>query len=87
MKRKIRRFISVETEQISFLINRASADFEICDRCEKENVMLEPEKIAQVTKIKQREIYRLIETGDLHFIERDDEKIFVCLESLIKKEV
>lgn len=84
MKRKIRQTVLIETEQISILFDRTKQDFMFCQKCEIESVMLPPEKIVEVTDFKIREIYRLIESERVHFIE--NEKVFVCLESLLNKE-
>jgi hypothetical protein len=85
MKRKIRQTVLIETEQISILFDRTKQDFMFCPKCEVESVMLLPEKIAEVTAFPIREIYRRIESGEVHFIEK--ETILVCLESLIKREI
>ncbi len=86
MKRSIRRLVKIEIEQtISFLFDRTSRDFIICDKCAGDaSFMFTPEKIAQAAEIDIREIYRQIEAGKVHYAER--EKIFVCLESLFNQE-
>jgi hypothetical protein len=84
MKRKIRQTVLIETEQISILFDRSKQDFMFCPKCEVESVMLLPEKIAELTNVSIREIYRRIESGEVHFIEK--ERILVCLESLLNQE-
>mgnify|MGYP001430134186 CR=1 FL=1 len=84
MKKIIRRVVAVENEQISILVSRASQDFIVCPQCEGEKLMFSPEKITEAANIQTREIFRLIEANEVHFIER--EKIFVCLESLLNQE-
>ena len=44
--------------------------------------MLKPERIAEAADIRTREIYRRIETGKVHFVERNSEDIFVCIQTL-----
>lgn len=84
MKKRIRQTVLIETEQISILFDRSKQDFKFCKQCKIKSVMLPPEKIAEVTSFAIREIYRLIESERVHFIE--NEKVFVCLESLLNQE-
>jgi len=84
MKRTIRQTLMVETEEISFLIDRSSNDYIMCPECGGESFMLRPEKLAEATQIPAREIYRLVESGSVHFLERDG--VFVCLTSLLGRE-
>lgn len=81
MKKRIRQTVLIETEQISIFFDRSKQEFMFCPKCEVESVMLLPEKIAELTNISIREIYRQIESGEVHFIEK--ETILVCLESLL----
>lgn len=80
MKKIIRRVVVVENELTSILVDRTSQDFAVCQKCEVESLMFPPERIAELTNISTREIYRLIESGKVHFIEK--ERILVCVESL-----
>ncbi len=73
----------IETEQISILVDRTTSDFMICGKCSEESLMFKPEKIAQAADIHTREIYRRIETGEVHFIERNAREIFVCTQTLL----
>ena len=84
MKRTIRQTLLVETEEISLLIDRSSNDFMICPECGGESFMLRPEKLAEATQIPAREVYRSVENGSVHFVERDG--VFVCLTSLLGRE-
>ena len=85
MKKRIRQTVLIETEQISILFDRSKQDFMFCEKCKIESVLLPPEKIAKVTNFQIREIYRLIESERVHFIE--NEKVYVCLESLLNQEL
>ncbi len=44
--------------------------------------MLTVDQAALMMKIRSRMIYRLVETGDLHFAENDEGLLLVCLSSL-----
>jgi hypothetical protein len=45
--------------------------------------MLAPAIAAEIFGISQREIFRLIESGTLHFIERQPGAAMICLPSLV----
>lgn len=53
-----------------------------CPFCEQEVAMLTAETAAQVGGISRREIYRRIESGELHFNEAANDVVQVCLTSL-----
>ena len=85
MKRKSRRAVLIETEQISFLVNRASTDFMICEKCGEDAVMLTLEKVSEGAGIHKREIYRRVESGTVHYQERENGDVFICLQDLQKR--
>ncbi len=70
-------------EQITFLVNRTSSEFVFCEKCGDENLMFKPETIAKVADMNTREIYRRIETGEIHFRERNADELFVCIQTLL----
>lgn len=84
MKRRRRREILIETEQIAFYRDKSKEGFLKCNICEDESIMLPPALIAEVLKISSREIYRLIEESKIHFSENDKNQMFICLQSLSK---
>lgn len=50
-----------------------------CPRCETLVEMATPQIAAIITQSNEREVFRLIETGEVHFIETD--RVLVCLNS------
>jgi hypothetical protein len=50
-----------------------------CERCNAFVEMLPPQAAAVLTGLGEREIFRLIETGEIHFLEA--ERVFVCRDS------
>lgn len=52
----------------------------VCPQCRAPVEMFTPDIAAQLTGLSEREIFRLIENGRLHFTEA--ERIFVCRNSL-----
>ena len=51
-----------------------------CRDCEQSVEMATPQIAAIITRSSEREIFRRVETGEVHFIETD--RILVCLNSL-----
>ena len=78
MKQKME--ITFEVEETIILRQVAKTLTVFCPQCEALVEMLTPQLAAAVSKTTIREIFRLIESGRLHFTETDE--IRVCLNSL-----
>ena len=66
-------------EQIA--VTNAEEQFEAyCSQCKKMTRMATPKTAAVLTGISEREVFRLIEGNEVHFIE--NARILVCIESL-----
>ncbi len=62
--------------------SRRSERFEtFCPQCKTLVEMSSPQVAAILTRTTEREIYRLVETGKVHFVETN--RVLVCLNSLI----
>jgi len=71
--------IILETEElVSIKARRSFHGF--CEKCNRRVEMLPGETAAALSGLSEREIFRLIENGELHFIEA--ERVFVCRNSL-----
>jgi excisionase family DNA binding protein len=55
---------------------------ESCPDCGAPSEMLTPESAAEMAGVSPRTVYRWVETGRVHFTERPDGRLFVCLTSL-----
>jgi len=55
-----------------------------CLTCEVEVIMLTPDEAASLTSASTRELYRMVDAGEVHFIETPAGLIRVCLPSLLK---
>jgi len=61
--------------------SRRSERFEnYCPQCKSLVEMATPQVAAILTHTTEREIYKLVETGEVHFVETD--RVLVCLKSL-----
>ena len=83
-KRTFRRETFTETTLLAFVCGANVKDAETCSICAEHPPMFAPELIAEVLPVSAREIYRLVEANEIHFVER--EKVFVCLKSLLNRE-
>lgn len=62
-------------------VTNAEQQFEAyCSECKKMTQMATPKTAAVLTGISEREVFRLIEGAEIHFIE--NARILVCIESV-----
>lgn len=81
-KRTFRREIFSETKQLAFMFSAKNKGGQLCEICKEKSVMIAPETVAGFLSIGTRKIYRLIETGRIHFFETDQQQVLVCVKSL-----
>jgi hypothetical protein len=73
--------ISLEIqEQVAFRAHRISVA--VCPVCRCEVGMIPANEAAMVAKVKAREIYELVNSGELHFTEDSFGLLYICSESL-----
>lgn len=79
----IRRRISIvaATERVLIIRPVVHARLTECHICAAQGPMLTPLEAAGLMRESQRRIYRLLEAGQLHFTETDDE-LLICHASL-----
>lgn len=82
MKKSTRREIFVETELIAILANGSKKTFPVCRICEGKPQMFPPDIFAEVLQMSSREIYRRLETDQVHFVEDKTYRVFICPVSL-----
>jgi hypothetical protein len=64
-------------------VTNAEQQFEAyCSECKKMTEMATPKTAGMLTGISEREVFRLIESKEIHFIE--SARVLVCIESLRK---
>jgi hypothetical protein len=78
MKRKVE--IMVEVEETVVLRQGGQIGCEFCPECRLVSAMMAPRAIAIISGAKEREIFRLIEAGEIYFVEADG--VRVCLSCL-----
>ena len=75
--------ITFEVEETIILRQVAERLTAFCPLCQASVEMITPPIAAALTGLSEREIFRLIESGRLHFTEA--ERIFVCRNSLTNR--
>jgi len=78
MKQKVE--IMFEVEETIALRQGAQIGSEFCPQCRLVSALIAPRVIAIFSGVKEREIFRLIESGDIYFVETDG--VRVCLSCL-----
>lgn len=72
--------ITFEVEETIILRQSGNRLEAFCPQCQAVIEMITPQTVAALGGLSEREIFRLIENGRLHFLEA--ERIFVCRNSL-----
>ena len=85
MKNKKGTEITVETERVLVIRRRYRAVEEWCDGCGDSVLMIRPDQAAQVSGKSLRAIFNEVEAAALHFLERPDGMLLICLNSLLKQ--
>ena len=78
MKRKTE--ITLEVEETIILRQGGNKLKTFCPQCQASVEMTTPQIAAELSGSSEREIFRLIENGQVHFVEA--ERVFVCRNSL-----
>jgi len=79
---KLTTEVIYETEELTTVkVQRGFKGF--CQQCNAFVEMLPTEAAAALTGLGEREIFRLIEIGEIHFVEA--ERVFVCRDSLVNR--
>lgn len=80
MKRTTR--ITAETRSLTVVRPRGGARFGRCAACGAETEELTTAEAAAVSRTTEREIFRLVEAGRVHFEETREGALLICAESL-----
>ena len=78
------RIVAVR-ERILRFRKRPDGSPPICALCPEKSLMLSPDLAAAISDLRTRDIYRLVETEEIHFQEKDG-NLSVCLRSLIDRD-
>jgi hypothetical protein len=81
MKRKAT--VTVETERILVIRQLRDAVERWCEECERNVRMIGVSEAAAIASLSERVIFRLTETGKIHFTETTDGKSLFCIDSIL----
>lgn len=74
--------ITLKVSQTLVIRNSLSQTVPWCSECAAATQMLTPDEAAVVSDTSTRAIYRLLESGRLHFVETENGLVLVCFNSL-----
>jgi hypothetical protein len=77
--------ITVDKREISVAGSMAVREQAYCGHCGREVSMISVALAAGLAGVSERSLYRLVETGKAHFVERPNGVILICSESLEMK--
>jgi hypothetical protein len=76
------RVITIETHRQMVMRQRGRSFLSWCETCGAQTRMVSPEEAAWLCGRSQRQLFRQIENGELHFTEASIGAVFLCLNSL-----
>ena len=82
-RRKEKTVITVETFQRTVIYSRRKEKIALCEQCAAETVMLAPNEAAALMQTTAREIFRLTEAGEIHYLETETGALLICRDSLL----
>ncbi|MDQ4122258.1 MAG: hypothetical protein M3209_12535 [Acidobacteriota bacterium] len=80
--RKEKTVITVETFRRTVVRLPRKEIFAFCEVCRRSVSMLAPDEAGRFRQTTVREIFRLVETGELHFLETATGILLICRDSL-----
>lgn len=83
INRKERKIITVENYRRMTMFLGRGANIAWCEQCGAETVMFAPNEAAAVLQTSAREIFRRVETGEIHFLETKAGALLICHNSLL----
>ena len=82
MRVRRRIAVTVEKREISISGNTAGREQAHCEHCGREVSMLPVALAAVLAGATERLVYQWVEAGNVHFLERPNGAVLICLESL-----
>lgn len=82
--RKTRTGIRIETHEFLTLRASRSSSRLACQQCQGETLMVTPEEAMVLANATAREIYRWVETGQVHYTEGAGRTVLVCPNSILR---
>lgn len=83
MRRRRRTEVTIRTHQVTTVRPLRQPFFAWCQACAAGVPMVAPEGAAEIARASTREVYRRVESGELHFVETAAGDLFICCPSLV----
>jgi hypothetical protein len=74
--------ITIETRQRILIRQNRRSIFVWCGQCAAESLMVSTNEAAKLASTSARDIFRRVEAGNVHFLETEDGRLLICLDSL-----
>jgi hypothetical protein len=84
MKKRKRTEIVVEREQVFVIRKLDDSAPQCCPQCGDQVQMVSVDEAASIRGVSSREIYQQVESAQVHFSEKPDGRLLICLASLFK---
>ena len=84
MKRRKKTEIIVERDQVLVITRLDHRAPQACAECGEQSQMVSVDDAASIAGLSARAVYRMVETGQVHFSETTEGSLLVCLNSLLK---
>ena len=81
MKTITRTIVTFEAWQQTVISRQTGPVCGRCSYCERETAMFAPNEFARLHGLTPREVYRGVEAGKFHFIEKTDGSLLICGDS------
>ena len=85
MRHKRRLKITVTRRELFYqkIDSAAACASSWCAQCNGEFSLLSPTAAAELISVSTREMYRMVESGRVHYVEAPNREPFICLNSLL----
>jgi Domain of unknown function (DUF4124) len=82
--KKTKTEITIRTDEVVILRTNRRESRICCQQCQGETLMITPEEAKALANTSAREIYRWVETGQIHYTESPDGSVLLCPDSILR---
>jgi len=79
---KRRTEITIEASRLTLISRSGGATSAWCSLCDAQVEMISPDQAASLLRVSTRIIHRMVDEGNLHFVETPDGALLICVKSL-----
>jgi hypothetical protein len=80
VKRKTK--LIIETKRLTIIRQIGNITRSWCPSCDRQVQKVTPDQAAMMFRMSTRKIHRMVEEGQVHFIETSDGLLLICVDSL-----